>query len=162
MWLLLPLVVANDLARLPEHRNTPMPTRAKAFAEAPQPAERLYVVEPPEDGTSLLELFTDSTERMTSSAGDLEDLQLAPGKTVLSARRTLLERGRALLDPQPNASFICINNCSSVVEGNLTTDRVCDDGAPSTAYCADPSSPSCRAAASSHCALGHDCESSPR
>ena len=122
--------------------------------------EPVRVVEPP-DGTRLLEVLTDPAAVDAVTAG-VEELLLHPGKSVLSGRRALLQAGRALVDPDSNASSaICLNNCSHSVFGNLTNDGICSDGAPSRAYCANPTDATCREAAERYCTFGFDCKRAP-
>ena len=58
-----------------------------------------------------------------------------------------------------SAQSVCLNDCPSDRWGSYTDDGFCDDGAPSTAYCLDPTeiSYACEIAQSKMCPFGHDC-----
>ena len=66
-------------------------------------------------------------------------------------------RARALSHSGQN---VCLNDCPNGpgVVGNIVRDGYCDDGAPSTAYCADPNSEQCSQSVTSWCPFGHDCD----
>ena len=69
-------------------------------------------------------------------------------------------RSRAL--SHDHGSHVCSNDCGPGPGnvGSITNDNYCDDGAPSTAFCADPTGTQypCEAAVTSWCPFGHDCD----
>jgi hypothetical protein len=81
-----------------------------------------------------------------------------PGGTMIMP----LEHGhKARALSHGSGNYICSNDCTNGPGsiGSITGDNYCDDGASSTAFCADPSGVQypCEAAITSWCPFGHDC-----
>ena len=89
---------------------------------------------------------TDASPAAALALGDSKNLLVTPLSKSM--------KGRALSHAGHAA---CSDDCPNhPVFGSVIGDGFCDDGAPSSAYCADPSG-DCRGANTDFCEYGHDC-----
>ena len=151
--------------------------RAREMHAAAWLLVQLLAAQPGLDGLIDGMLRDEGSSLAASPAPDPQPLaELAPTPGLLSAALNVantarrgpngmlsipLEEGHKARALSHGGSFVCANDCPNYGNiGSVVNDGYCDDGAPSAAYCADPSGSqyACENAVTNWCPLGHDCE----